>query len=181
MAADNLNQINMSLRFWKKPDQVRTGNKAIAAGALELVPIVPLQNIVTKDGPSCIACTIGSTKFFIVTPPKPALEKMDAINEQDNMLIAAYWWVTTTNVRDDGNVYADVKEVKGGLSIPVYRNKAAISPFTQLQIYVPDKKAPRVASSFAPTVPEGQNEEGQKNEEGPKNKKAKTKAKAKAR
>ena len=57
---------------------------------------------------------------------------MDSNHHQiQNVLVIAYWWVTSTDVQADANMSIEYKDVKG-VSIPCLVNHKEIPPFTKL-------------------------------------------------
>ena len=131
--------------------QVRTGSSAIQAGALVLAPVVPLMQITTKS--SATAFKIGSPlvdeeplDFFAVPSAKnpfgdATMGKL--VQDGEQPLLAAFWWVAEKPNKKEANMEITVKEAKGK-SIPILQNTVDLPPFTQLVRYVPGTKGKQV-------------------------------------
>ena len=132
-----------SLEYWRRPDMVRTGAKAIPTGSLTLVPSITLSNITFK---SATGLSLGkhriddkTVEVFATGPPRMAFDAEKPTHVPKDATISAFWWVGTTNVKKDANVELEMKEVKG-ISVPVLKNHVDIQPYTRLLKFVAAQK-----------------------------------------
>ena len=86
-----------SLEYWRRPDMVRTGAKALPTGSLTLVPSVTLSNITFK---AVTGLSLGKHKIddktvecFATGPPKMAFDAEKPTHVQKDATISAFWWV----------------------------------------------------------------------------------------
>ena len=129
-----------ALTFWRKPEMVRTGDKKISAGQLQLSPIVPLSNISSKSSTSAISLGKHEVdekdmEFFAIPLPKPSAEDDDPASVAKDATVAGFWWVSTTHSKAQANMAIEMKEVKG-VEIPVLKNTRDLQPGTQLFKFV---------------------------------------------
>ena len=103
------------LQFWRRPDMVRSGDKAIGANQLTLVPFASLANITTKSGSGISlgmsTCGDYSVEFFITPPAKPHFNPEDPARAPTDAVLSSFWWVSKTSVEADVNMYMEEKDV----------------------------------------------------------------------
>jgi hypothetical protein len=78
MKIDQMDDVAKSIRFWKKPDHVRTGDQQIPKGKLVLAPCLPMSNIGIKHGPSSVSLAI--------IPPRIGVGSSLAFHQPNQML-----------------------------------------------------------------------------------------------
>ena len=132
-----------TLEFWRRPDMVRTGAKAIAAGQLTLVPRLSLANISAKNNANALSLgtyKIGGKKveFFATHVPRPPFKADEPMKIPDDSSISAFYWIGTCSVKKDANMAIEMKDAKG-IRVPVFKNICAIEPYTKLRYYVAQK------------------------------------------
>ena len=146
MKIDQMDDVAKSVRFWKKPDHVRTGDQQIPKGKLVLAPCLPMSNIGIKHGPSSVSFGNHTTKdwsgqLFGFPPAKPNATEVDF----KQVTMAAFWWVAGTSNNDLVNMVVH-ESVVDGMKIPTLRNNRMILPFTKLYKFQP--VAPAKTSSL---------------------------------
>jgi hypothetical protein len=146
MKIDQMDDVAKSIRFWKKPDHVRTGDQQIPKGKLVLAPCLPMSNIGIKHGPSSVSFGNHATKdwsgqLFGFPPAKPNATEVDF----KQVTMAAFWWVAGTSNNDLVNMVVH-ESVVDGMKIPTLRNNRMILPFTKLYKFQP--VAPAKTSSL---------------------------------
>ena len=146
MKIDQMDDVAKSVRFWKKPDHVRTGDQQILKGKLVLAPCLPMSNIGIKHGPSSVSFGNHKTKdwsgqLFGFPPAKPNATEVDF----KQVTMAAFWWVAGTSNNDLVNMVVH-ESVVDGMKIPTLRNNRMILPFTKLYKFQP--VAPAKTSSL---------------------------------
>ena len=146
MKIDQMDDVAKSIRFWKKPDHVRTGDQQILKGKLVLAPCLPMSNIGIKHGPSSVSFGNHTTKdwsgqLFGFPPSKPNATEV----EFKQVTMAAFWWVAGTSNKDLVNMVVH-ESVVDGMKIPTLRNNRMILPFTKLYKFQP--VAPAKTSSL---------------------------------
>ena len=146
MKIDQMDDVAKSVRFWKKPDHVRTGDQQIPKGKLVLAPCLPMSNIGIKHGPSSVSFGNHATKdwsgqLFGFPPAKPNATEVDF----KQVTMAAFWWVAGTSNNDLVNMVVH-ESVVDGMKIPTLRNNRMILPFTKLYKFQP--VAPAKTSSL---------------------------------
>ena len=146
MKIDQMDDVAKSVRFWKKPDHVRTGDQQILKGKLVLAPCLPMSNIGIKHGPSSVSFGNHVTKdwsgqLFGFPPAKPQGAEVDF----QQVTMAAFWWVAGTSDNDLVNMVVH-ESVVDGMKIPTLRNNRMILPFTKLYKFQP--MAPAKTSSL---------------------------------
>ena len=129
------------LKFWRKPDEVRTAG-AIKAGQLTLVPIAPILNISATNTPSSSGISLGEhsvgdkqVPFFVIPVPKP---QSDDTKFDEDPPVAAYWWVGPTSDKKQANM-ATSSISHNGFMIPVTTNTVDIAPNSKLLQHVKPK------------------------------------------
>jgi hypothetical protein len=142
MKIDQMDDVAKSIRFWKKPDHVRTGEQPIPKGKLVLAPCLPMSNIGIKHGPTSVSfgnVTHGnpwedkwSGQLFGFPPPKPRPDETDF----QHVMMAAFWWVAGTSDNDLVNMEVHESSVDG-IKIPTLRNNRVLKPFTKLYKFQP--------------------------------------------
>ena len=128
------------LSYFRRPDQVRTKNVNIKAGALTLVPWVPINNIVIDSNVATRFVSVGAfdgRKYSIIPLGKPAhtgdvWEKHACVN--------AFFWVQPTSDKKLANMAVTSLRVPKGV-VPVMRNAVDIGPFTKLCVFAKPKAA----------------------------------------
>ena len=147
-----------SLELWRLPDMVRTGPKAICKDHFLLVPIIALANITAKNiAGSGLAFPIGKydvndrkVQFYITPPPKPTFDPQNATKVSDDVILSAFFWVSTTSDKSEANLQLEEKTIKG-ITVPVLRNHVNLKPFSRLYRFVaPKAKASEVQPEPAP-------------------------------
>jgi len=130
---------SLSLRFWKRPDEVRTSQR-IKEGAIKLVPLVPMSNISTKNTPTMSGYSVGkhdvcgeSVEFFILPAARPIVDET-ASEFHAESIVAAFWWVATTANKAEANMEMDVI-TKNGINVPILTNTKALEPYIKLVRY----------------------------------------------
>ena len=146
MKIDQMDDVAKSVRFWKKPDHVRTGDQQILKGKLVLAPCLPMSNIGIKHGPSSVSFGNHTTKdwsgqLFGFPPSKPNATEV----EFKQVTMAAFWWVAGTSDNDLVNMVVH-ESVVDGMKIPTLKNNRMILPFTKLYKFQP--VAPAKTSSL---------------------------------
>ena len=147
MKIDQMDDVAKSVRFWKKPDHVRTGDQQIPKGKLVLAPCLPMSNIGMKHGPSSVSfgnhvTNDWSGQLFGFPPAKPPQELHCGYSQ---VLMAAFWWVAGTSNTDLVNIVVH-ESVVDGVKIPTLKNNKIILPFTKLYKFQP--LAPAKTSSL---------------------------------
>jgi hypothetical protein len=159
--ADQIDNFNLSLRFWRQPDMVRTGEEQIPKGKLVLVPVMCLSNIVcqTEKNTQPGGLPLGThkvdghdVKFFGTASAKPSFKTAD--DEMESVMMAAFWWVGTTNDKEFANMELQ-QMTANGMKIPIMKNCQVIKPFTRLMKFSPLAAAPISTLKAVPqtTVP----------------------------
>ena len=139
MDADRDNASLQSLRFWRKPDEVRTTIK-VSKDSLVLVPIAPLVNVSVKDTPGSIKlelddADIDDRTFHISSMARPPVNKDTPEEFPEACNVAPFWWVSPVPTEREANMKFDTI-VKGGVKIPVLKNKTDLQPFVRLTMQV---------------------------------------------
>jgi hypothetical protein len=126
--------------FWRRPDELRTNGKAIAAGKLTLAPLVNMFGVSTKFGKgSVLVEKHNDINYYLSEPAKQSLNvnelaKLDQWADQEG-LVCAFWWVQSTSDKKLANMtYSTIS--KHGVDIPVLVNEDELPPYTQLLKYV---------------------------------------------
>jgi hypothetical protein len=148
MKIDQMDDVAKSIRFWKKPDHVRTGDQQIPKGKLVLAPCLPMSNIGIKQGNTSVSFGNHATKdwsgqLFGFPPAKPPANVPEVDFKQVTM--AAFWWVAGTSNKDLVNMVVH-ESVVDGMKIPTLKNNRMILPFTKLYKFQP--VAPAKTSSL---------------------------------
>ena len=144
LSLDVLDDVAMSLSFWRSPDQVRTRSLEIEEGALSLAPVVPLNYIGVKPGAGLKLGNFNGTDFFATPPGKPKTHEV-----KDDSFLAAFWWVGTTPKAKEANMQMTTASVNG-LDIPIMKNSKKLAPYTRLLRL--QAASPAKATSFKPVV-----------------------------
>ncbi len=139
MDADRDNASLQSLRFWRKPDEVRTTIK-VSKDSLVLVPIAPLVNVSVKDTPGSIKlelddADIDDRTFHISSMARPPVNKDTPEEFPEACNVAPFWWVSPVPTEKEANMKFGTI-VKGGVKIPVLKNKTDLQPFVRLTMQV---------------------------------------------
>ena len=124
-------------------DEVRA-KTLIKEGALVLLPIAPLNNFwFNKSHPagvhlgqhdiSCADEEEHMVDFYIHPMARPAMEEGKDTWE-DEALVAAFWWVGTTDIKSQVNMRSTIITRKQ-VNIPVYTNTVDIIPGNRPMLY----------------------------------------------
>jgi hypothetical protein len=111
-----------SLVFWRKPDEIRT-SKLLPAHSLVLAPVVGIHGITTVSkalGNAIPMGKYGNHEYFVMQT-KPAFKEGDLTFPGD-AIVAAFWWVSTTNNEADANMKFREVTSKSGLNVTVMEN-----------------------------------------------------------
>ena len=127
------------LAIWTNPHMVRS-TRAIPAGELVLLPMVPLAHIVAtkpKAGGFIQQQICTDPPLFII--PLSKLQLLDG-NKQlaSDQLAVAYWLVTGTTKPVECNMVETIIQ-KGDFAFKALTNSHDTDPFTQLQFLKPEK------------------------------------------
>ena len=125
--------------FWRRPDSVRVGEEKIKKGALELIPIMPLMNVTSRDTPSKSALRFGTFKiegrdvemYGVPVSRTSTAARSDPTTWPDDCNVAAYWWFDETSDMTLVNITADVVK-KNGVTVPVLKNHVDLEPHVRL-------------------------------------------------
>jgi hypothetical protein len=127
------------LAIWTNPHMVRS-TRAIPAGELVLLPMVPLAHIIAtkpKAGSPTQQQICTDPPLFII--PLSKLQLIDG-NKQltSDQLVVAYWLVTGTDKPVECNMVETIIQ-KGDFAFKALTNSHDIDPFTQLKFMKPAK------------------------------------------
>ena len=105
-------------------------------GKLILVPLVPLQNVLTKHVGSgfCVA-TVDDVDVYVVQPSRPPVSKTEFKDWGDDSNLLAFWWAMSDSTADENDGNMEFVEKKfGAVKIRALTNSKAVGVHTRLRL-----------------------------------------------
>jgi len=132
-----------TLKFYRRPDEVRTSDAPIKNGDLVIAPVCSLAHITTKNTILNTARSIGQyddVAYFLLPVSKQQV-KDEAWDPKT--IVSPFYWVSTVRTKSAANMVHDVVE-QNGIQVPVLNNSRGLEPNSKLAFYVKpkDKVAP---------------------------------------
>ena len=157
LSADVQNKASLEgLQFFRKPDEVRA-KALIKEGQLVLAPVANMLYFLVKYVPGAVK--LGKhdiseedetfeemVDVYILPVPKPPILAEQLTTFKDDTIVAAYWWIGTTDIKSNANMSITVVEKKQ-VQIPCFTNTLEIQPGDKLLKYKAKAAAPVPLSS----------------------------------
>ena len=116
-----------TLKFYRRPDEVRTSDAPIKNGDLVIAPVCSLAHITTKNTILNTARSIGQyddVAYFLLPVSKQPV-KDEAWDPKT--LVSPFCWVSTVHTKSAANMVHDVVE-QNGMRVPVLKNARDLEP-----------------------------------------------------
>lgn len=137
-AYNKSNKRYSDLRFIKGMglDHVRTKDKSFKAGALVLVPAVPMINIIAdaKEGSRGIDMGMHGGHKYMISPMAKQANK-DEVWAPPDVFVNPFFWVAKVHDKKLANMEESEMSIKD-IKVPILKNKIDLPPNTKLDIFV---------------------------------------------
>lgn len=138
--------MSSKLAFCLFPTELRV-TEAIPKGKLELTPVTDLKLIHRKASAAASAeVALGDDRFYLQEPPKARSAKVG--DWRDDLLLAPYWWVGTTHIKEEANMHERrFTDKESGVSFHVMVNSRSLKVHDRLLSFVAKKEVKPLSSA----------------------------------